>query len=79
MTWLLRSCRLLEMAESIDDCDAINYAAQFYAAIAKGQSIIASLPSGQAALELAGLDGAELPTLACANDADPAVTFLVSQ
>jgi len=65
------------MAKSIDDGDAINYAAQFYAAIANGQSIIASHLSGQAALELAGLDGAELPTLACANDADPAVTVLV--
>ena len=36
------------------------YAAQFYATIANGQSINASHLSGQAALELAGLDGAEL-------------------
>jgi hypothetical protein len=30
-----------------------------------------------AALELAGLEGAELPTLACANDVDPAAAILV--
>lgn len=65
------------MADSIDDGDAINYAAQFYAAIANGHSIKSSHLSGQAALELAGLDGAELPTLAWAPDVDPATTILV--
>lgn len=65
------------MADNIDDGDAINYAAQFYAAVANGQSIQASHLSGQAALELAGLDGAELPTLAWAEDVDPAATILV--
>jgi hypothetical protein len=65
------------MADSIDDGDAINYAAQFYAAIANGQSINASHLSGQAALELAGLDGAKLPTLAWAADVDPTATILV--
>jgi hypothetical protein len=65
------------MADSIDDGDAINYAAQFYAAIANGQSIKASHLSGQAALELAGLNGAELPSLAWAQGVDPATTILV--
>jgi hypothetical protein len=65
------------MAGSIDDGHAINYAAQFYAAIANGQSIRSSHLSGQAALELAGLDGAELPTLAWAHDMDPTATILV--
>ena len=65
------------MADSIEDGDAINYAAQFYATIANGQSINASHLSGQEALELAGLEGAELPTLACAQDVDPATTILV--
>lgn len=65
------------MADSIEDCDAISYAARFYAAIANGQSIKASHLSGQAALELAGLDSAELPTLAWAQDVDPATTLLV--
>lgn len=64
------------IADSIEDGDAINYAAQFYAAVANGQSINASHLSGQAALELAGLDSAELPTLAWAPDVDPS-TILV--
>lgn len=65
------------MSDSIDDADAINFAAQFYAAIANGQSISASHLSGQAALELAGLPGADLPTLAFSADVDPTATVLV--
>lgn len=89
---LLNSCRSAEqidglvaqvvpfaigMADSIEDADAINYAAQFYAAVANGQSIKSSHLSGQAALELAGLDSADLPTLAWAPDVDPSATVLV--
>lgn len=65
------------MADEIADGDAITYAAQFYASVANGQSIYAAHLAGQASLELAGLDGAELPTLACAADVDPAATILV--
>jgi len=65
------------MSDSIEDGDAIIYAAQFYASIANGQSISSSHLSGQAALELAGLAGAELPTLAWAPDVDPKTTILV--
>lgn len=65
------------MADNIDDGDAINYAAQFYAGIANGQSVKASHLLGQAALELAGLFGAELPTLTWASDVDPTTTVLV--
>lgn len=65
------------MSDSIGDTDAITYAAQFYAAVANGQSINSSHLSAQAALELAGLESFELPTLAWAPDADPAATILV--
>jgi len=65
------------MADEIEDADAINYATQFYAAVANGQSIASSHASGQAALELAGLYGADLPTLEWADDVDPAATILV--
>jgi hypothetical protein len=65
------------MADSIEDADAINYAAQFYAAVANGQSIASAHASGQAALELAGLGGANLPTLAWADDVDPSAAVLV--
>jgi hypothetical protein len=66
------------MADSIADADAINYAAQFYAAVANGQSIGSAHASGQAALELAGLDSAELPTLVWAADVDPWTSILVT-
>ena len=65
------------MSDSIEDADAINYAAQFYAATANGQSIHSSHASARAALELAGLEMFDLPTLACAAGADAAMTFLV--
>ncbi|WP_068929382.1 hypothetical protein [Planobispora rosea] len=65
------------MSDEIEDGDAITYAAQFYAAVANGQSINSAHLSAQAALELAGLSGADLPTLVWASDVDPAATFLV--
>ena len=65
------------MADSIDDGDAINYAAQFYASIANGQSINSAHLAGKVRLELDGLDAAELPTLAWAPDVDPTATTLV--
>lgn len=65
------------MSDEIEDGDAINYAAQFYAAVANGQSIQSAHASGQAALELAGLSTRDLPRLAHAPDVDPARTHLV--
>lgn len=65
------------MADEIDDGDAITYAAQFYAAVANGQSVGSSHESARAALELGGLAGAELPTLASADGADPNGVVLV--
>jgi hypothetical protein len=66
------------MADSIDDADAISYAARFYASVANGQSIASSHAAGQAALDMAGLDSAELPTLAWADDVDPTTAILVT-
>jgi hypothetical protein len=65
------------MADEIDDGDAITYAAQFYASVANGQSIRSAHLAAQAALELAGLSGVDLPTLAWAADVDPVTTILV--
>ncbi|OUZ07230.1 hypothetical protein BHE97_17110 [Aeromicrobium sp. PE09-221] len=65
------------MAGTIDDSDAISYAAQFYATIANGQSIRSAHLSAQVALEAAGLDSAELPTLAWAQGVEPGDTVLV--
>ncbi|HML51194.1 MAG TPA: hypothetical protein PKD84_07260 [Propionicimonas sp.] len=65
------------MADTIEDADAITYSAQFYAAVANGQSIGAAHLSGRAALELSGLSGHDLPTLAHADDVDPSAAILV--
>lgn len=65
------------MAYEIDDGDAINYAARFYASVANGQSIQSAHEAGKAQLALAGLAGAELPTLVAADNVDPASTILV--
>ncbi|MFF9100060.1 hypothetical protein ACF1AU_05640 [Streptomyces rubrogriseus] len=66
------------MSDEIGDADAIFYAAQFYAAVANGQSIGSAHASGQAAVELAGLPDHDLPTLAHSPDVDPRSTFLVT-
>ncbi|YCN58174.1 hypothetical protein AB9M10_12695 [Rhodococcus erythropolis] len=65
------------MSDTIGDSDAIVYATQFYAAMANGQSIQSSHNSGIAALELAGLEGSELPTLESGPDVDPREAILV--
>lgn len=65
------------MADEVGDADAINYAAQFYASVANGQSIQSAHLAGKVRLELDGLEGSELPTLAWADDVDPATTMLV--
>jgi len=66
------------MADEIDDGDAITYAAQFYAAVADGQSIGAANALGRARLKADGLEGADLPTLAHRDDVDPNATYLVT-
>lgn len=65
------------MADEIDDGDAISFSAQFYAAVANGQSLQAAYDVAKAGLELAGLSGSELPTLFHRVDVDPGTTFLV--
>ena len=66
------------MSDSIDDSDAINYAAWFYTAVANGQSIESAHLAGRAALGLAGFESADLPTLAWADGVDPAAAILVA-
>jgi CHAT domain len=65
------------MSDEIADGDAIIYAARFYAGVADGQSVQSAHQLGRAALEMAGLAGRDLPTLAHAPDVDPAETILV--
>lgn len=65
------------MADEIEDVDAIVFAAQFYASVANGQSISSAHVAGQVALELAGLAGSDLPTLAAASGFDAQTAVLV--
>lgn len=65
------------MTNEIEDGDAITYAAQLCAALANGQSIQSAHLSGRAALQLAGLDGVELPTLMTSEGVDAAQPRLV--
>jgi hypothetical protein len=65
------------MSDSIDDRDAIAYAARFYASVANGSSLQEAHDLGRVDLELQGLPGADLPQLAHAPDVDPSTTTLV--
>jgi hypothetical protein len=66
------------MADQIGDVDAINYATQFYAAIANGQSILAAHDAGKAMLALSGLSSQDLPVLAYRQGLDPRGAVLVT-
>jgi hypothetical protein len=65
------------MSESIDDRDAITYAARFYASVANGNSLLEAHNFGRAELKLDGLPGADMPRLAHATDVDPDDVTLV--
>lgn len=65
------------MSDSVMDGDAITYAARFYANVANGQSLASAHLAGKARLEMNGAVGQDLPTLATAEEADPAVTVFV--
>lgn len=65
------------MSGQIGDEDAIVFATRLYASIANGQSLKSAHASGKLAVELAGLEGYELPTLAAADGFDPAQAILV--
>ncbi|MBL6280266.1 hypothetical protein JMF97_29305 [Micromonospora fiedleri] len=64
------------MTDSIDDGDALNYAAALYSSVANGQSVNSAHLAGKAAIELSGGEH-ELPYLATAQGIDPTTVFLV--
>ncbi|MFF5728159.1 SAV_2336 N-terminal domain-related protein [[Kitasatospora] papulosa] len=69
---------VIAMPASIGDVDAITYAAQFYAAIADGQSVHAAHRLSRVTVEMNGLANRDLPTLSYAADVDPRATKLVT-
>lgn len=66
------------MMGSIDDVDAVAFAARFYAAIANGQSLGSAVQVARVALEMSGLDGADLPILVHEETLDPTELYLVT-
>ena len=65
------------MLDSVEDENAINFAARFYASIANGQSLGSSVSTAQAYLRMKGFQDSELPFLEHAIDADSKSLFLV--
>ena len=65
------------MLDSVGDENAINFAAQFYASIANGQSLGSSVAAAQAYLHMRGFKDSELLSIEHASDADPKTLFLV--
>jgi hypothetical protein len=64
-------------SDSILDGDAIAFSAQFYAALADGQSIQAAFDLSKVALQLSGTPDYDLPALYSAAGADPREAVLV--
>ncbi|WP_240999507.1 hypothetical protein [Streptomyces sp. Tu 4128] len=69
---------VIAMPASIEDVDAITYAARFYAAIADGRSVHTAHRLSRVAVEMNGLANHDLPTLNYAADIDPRATKLVT-
>jgi hypothetical protein len=68
---------VIAMADSIADASGITFAARFYAAIASAQSVGASLEQAKAAMEVASLEGSDLPQVAAREDVDVDQLLLV--
>lgn len=70
---------VVAMSDSISDIGAATFAAQFYAAIANGQPISASLRQGRVAMKAAMLADANLPKIIHRKDVNPAKLVLVGK
>ncbi|MEU8312672.1 hypothetical protein [Micromonospora sp. NPDC048887] len=66
------------MTDSIEDGDALNYAAALYSSVANGHSVNSAHLAGRASIELSGGEH-ELPYLAAARGVDPTTVILVKQ
>ncbi|WP_230007199.1 CHAT domain-containing protein [Microbacterium sp. Bi128] len=66
------------MADSVEDGDAIRYAARFYGAIANGQSVGGAHEVARTDLEMQGSDRDDLPTLHAGPGYDPRDAALVT-
>lgn len=65
------------MRDSIGDADAMAFTARFYAVVSDAQSVAGAYRGAKVALELSGLDNAELPILLHGPAVNPADVVLV--
>lgn len=65
------------MSNTVGDVDAIVFATRFYRSIADGQTIRSALDLARSDMEMSGLPDHDLPTLVCADGADPSSTSLI--
>lgn len=67
---------IIAMRDSVSDIAAANFAQNFYAAIASGQSVKAGFDQGKVAVEVASISEADTPELHCASGVNPASIVL---
>jgi hypothetical protein len=67
---------VIAMGDSISDLAATAFAAQFYAAVAAGQSLKAAFNQGVVAIEAASISEAKTPQLILASDVNAAKVVL---
>lgn len=67
---------IIAMKESVSDIAAANFAQNFYAAIASGQSVKAGFEQGKVAVEATSISEADTPELHCASGVNPTSIIL---
>lgn len=68
---------LIGMSSAINDTAAVMFAAHFYSAIASAQSMGAAVEQAKVAMQMASLDGSELPEVRTRDGLEPSELVLV--
>jgi hypothetical protein len=68
---------LIGMSAAINDTAAVTFAAHFYAAIASAQSMGTAVEQAKVAMQMASLDGSELPEVRTRDGLEPSGLILV--
>ncbi|MFI5732596.1 CHAT domain-containing protein [Kribbella sp. NPDC051587] len=68
---------VVAMADSVVDSSAVVFASRFYSAIASAQSVGSALEQGRVAMDLASLEGSDLPEARSRDDVDLSSIILV--
>lgn len=68
---------LIGMPSAINDTAAVTFAAHFYSAIASAQSMGTAVEQAKVAMQMASLDGSELPEVRTRDGLEPSELVLV--